>query len=282
VTYTDSMTVTVTTLPPGKLSGAIIGSPGSWSNSGNTITNVFDGNLITFYDAVNASGDWAGLDLGVVKVITQVRYCPRSTFASRMVGGVFQGANTANFTGAVTLFTVTTTPTDGTLTSQSISDTNAYRYVRYLGPNSGNCNVAELEFYGHDPQSDFALWQFQYFGCTNCANADPNADPFGKGISNTNQFLLGLNPTNSASTFRILSVVPQGSGVIVTWQTAGGRTNVLQATDGDTSGNYSNNFVDIPGSLTVISGSGDAMTNYTDVSGATNNPMRFYRIRLGP
>ena len=34
-----------------KLTGGIIGTAGSWDNSGNTITNVFDGNLNTFFDA---------------------------------------------------------------------------------------------------------------------------------------------------------------------------------------------------------------------------------------
>ena len=33
-----------------KLTGAIIGTPGSWGNSGNTIANVFDNNLNTFFD----------------------------------------------------------------------------------------------------------------------------------------------------------------------------------------------------------------------------------------
>src|SRR5512142_138053 len=95
----------------------------------------------------------------------------------------------------------------------------------------------------------------------NCQTANPNADPLGKGISNTNQFLLGLDPTNSASLFRITSVVPQGDDVLVTWQTAGGRTNVVQVGIGE---NYSNNFSDVPGSVTVISGNGNAITNYLD------------------
>ena len=39
----------------------------------------------------------------------------------------------------------------------------------------------------------FQRWQLLYFWCTNsgsvCAQAVPDADPYGKGISNTNQFL---------------------------------------------------------------------------------------------
>jgi hypothetical protein len=34
--------------------------------------------------------------------------------------------------------------------------------------------------------------------------------------------------------------------------------------------------------LIIISGSGDATTNYIDAGGATNIPSRYYRIRLVP
>ena len=44
-----------------KLTGGIIGTAGSWGGSGNTITNVFDSNLNTFFDGPDANGDWAGL-----------------------------------------------------------------------------------------------------------------------------------------------------------------------------------------------------------------------------
>jgi len=127
----------------------------------------------------------------------------------------------------------------------------------------------------------FQAWQIQYFGCTNCPQAQPDADPLGKGMSNTNQFLVGLNPTNPASLFKIISAVPQGNDVVVTWATAGAHTNAVQATSGDPSGGFTTNFTDLSGSI-VIQGSGDATTNYTDGGGATNIPSRYYRIRLVP
>ncbi len=123
----------------------------------------------------------------------------------------------------------------------------------------------------------FAAWQMQYFGCTNCSQAAPDADPLGKGMSNTNQFLAGLNPTNSASMLRIISVIPQGHDVVITWTTAGGITNAVQAGVGS----YSTNFTDISGSI-VILGNGDTTTNYLDAGAATNGPTRFYRVRLVP
>jgi fibronectin type 3 domain-containing protein len=141
----------ISAAPNDKLSGALIGSAGSFGSKGAGIATVFDNELQNFYDAANTSGDWAGQDLGygVSAVVTQVRYCPRENFQSRMVGGKFQGSNTPGFSsGVVDLFTITAQPTPGVLTTQTISNGTAFRYLRYLGPANGSCNVAEVEFYG--------------------------------------------------------------------------------------------------------------------------------------
>jgi enterochelin esterase-like enzyme/fibronectin type 3 domain-containing protein/regulation of enolase protein 1 (concanavalin A-like superfamily) len=134
-----------------KLGGAIIGTAGSWNNLGNTIAKVFDDDFTTYFDAPIGNGAWVGLDFGggVSNSITRINYCPRATFESRMVGGIFQGANLANFSAAVGLHTVTTSPASGGFSSVSINNPAGFRYVRYLSPNDGWGNVAELEFYGY-------------------------------------------------------------------------------------------------------------------------------------
>ena len=140
-----------TTLPLLTSGATIIGTPGSQNNNGNTIAKVFDNNISTFYDALAASGNWAGLDLGSgnTKAITSIRYCPRATLSSRMVGGVFQGSTTADFSANVTtLFTVVTAPPDNVFTTAAVSANPGYRYVRYLAPDNGWGNVSEIKFYG--------------------------------------------------------------------------------------------------------------------------------------
>jgi hypothetical protein len=57
--------------------------------------------------------------------------------------------------------------------------------------------------------------------------ADANADNDGDGQSNLQEYLAGTDPTNSASAFRILGVAATNDDVLVTWATAGGRTNVV-------------------------------------------------------
>ena len=95
-------------------------------------------------------------------------------------------------------------------------------------------------------------------------------------MNNLQEYLAGTNPANSASAFRIIGVTATNNDAVVTWRTAGGRTNVIQAMS-ELSGSYSNLSPNI-----VIVGSGDATTNYLDVGGATNQPSRFYRICLVP
>ena len=125
----------------------------------------------------------------------------------------------------------------------------------------------------------YQSWQMQYFGCTNCPQAAATADPDGDGLGNMQEFLASTDPTNSASSFRIISVLPSGIDLLVTWITGIGRTNGLQATAGDVSGGYNtNNFADI---FTVTNAVG-ATTNYLDAGAATNFPTRYYRVRLVP
>ncbi|HEU5397428.1 MAG TPA: alginate lyase family protein, partial [Verrucomicrobiae bacterium] len=114
------------TAPNDLIAGAVIGSPGSYNNTGATIVNAFDNSFETFYDATNASGDWTGIDPGlgassVGCVITRIEYAPRPGFAGRMVGGEFQGAldGDPGFANPITLYTVTNQPADGFVTAQN-------------------------------------------------------------------------------------------------------------------------------------------------------------------
>ncbi len=125
-------------------------------------------------------------------------------------------------------------------------------------------------------QDPFVTWQELYFGSATNPAAAANADPLGKGISNTNQFLLGLNPTNAASVFRITSILRTPPNTTITWKAAGVKTNVLQGATGTANGGYSNNFVDI--ATIILNVAGDTSTNCVDHSG-TNH---YYRIRLSP
>ena len=132
-----------------KLTGTVIGTTGSYGNGGNTIAKATDGNLSTYFDSASANGSWAGYDLGTADAVTALSFAPRAGYESRMVGGVFQASTSPQFTsGVTTLYTVTSTPKAGQLTTITLSGSTTDRYVRYLSPNGGYGNVAEVNFYG--------------------------------------------------------------------------------------------------------------------------------------
>jgi pectate lyase len=129
----------------------------------------------------------------------------------------------------------------------------------------------------------FQQWQVDYFTSTDNPSADPEADPDGDGQNNLAEFLSGTVPTNQLSVLRITSAVRQGDDVAITWTTAGGHTNAVQTASSDENGGYTSNFVDVTSPPHIIvTGTGDATTNYVDIEGATNAASRFYRIRLVP
>jgi PKD repeat protein len=143
----------------------------------------------------------------------------------------------------------------------------------------------------YDP---FAWWQLQYFGSTNnTANTSPGGDYTGTGMSNTNKFLAGFNPTNAAAYLHIISissmnstnidVVYLGANGDSTWSPGiASRTNVLDYMPGDGSGNYTNGGWQDTGQTNILSGGTGTgiVTNMVDAGGATNTPSRYYRVRV--
>ena len=114
---------------------------------GSEFDKASDGNVNTFYDFSNASGGYTGIDFGPTNVqkIKYIRVYPRPTFESRMNGGVFQGSNDGTNSNYTTLCTVPTTPLAGA--TYVVTNSSAYRYVRYVGPAGSYCDIAEMEFY---------------------------------------------------------------------------------------------------------------------------------------
>ncbi len=64
-----------------------------------------------------------------------------------MVNGRFQGSNAPDFHNPVDLYTLSDEPKDGQWAEiTDLSSQSPFRYVRYLSPDDGWNNVAELEF----------------------------------------------------------------------------------------------------------------------------------------
>ena len=127
------------------------GSAPAYQNGTATYDKAFDGNVTTFFDYANPTGGYAALSLGTNKSakVNKVRYYPRAGQEKRMVGGKFQGCNDSLFnTGIVDLFTITTTPAASTWSEGTITSLASFKFLRYLSPVNGYCNVNEIQFCG--------------------------------------------------------------------------------------------------------------------------------------
>ncbi len=122
----------------------------------NDSDKAFDGDSRTYFSSTYNYG-WAGLDLGERHVITKVGWMPRDNTTSRMLLGVFEGANSPDFLDALPLAIILSTDEVGKAGEMSYAEvtcSQGFRYVRYVGPAASYAQVAELEFYGHEGIGD--------------------------------------------------------------------------------------------------------------------------------
>lgn len=156
--------ISVITFADNRLTGTIIGTTLSvdYTNTSapsttvNTRENAFDGDLTTFFASWDRSFSWVGLDLGTPHVITRVAWSPRNDGQGpkRVNLGVFEGANREDFMDAVPIYIINENGVIGQLSSADVNCSRGFRYVRYVGPSDARCNIAEVEFYGHEGEGD--------------------------------------------------------------------------------------------------------------------------------
>ena len=156
----------------GKLTGIVMGTETCYdydtkavTTTKNTPSNAFDGDLTTFVATYDESHTWVGLDLGTPHVITQVGWSPcNSKSGPKSVQlGLFEGSNREDFMDAIPLYMITEQGVVGAFSSADVKVSRGFRYVRWCGPAGSRCNVAEIEFYGHEGAGDDS----QFYQLTN-------------------------------------------------------------------------------------------------------------------
>jgi hypothetical protein len=81
----------------------------------------------------------------------------------------------------------------------------------------------------------------------------------------------------------IVSIAKSGNDIILTWAAPGGTTNVVQATGGSNGSYTTNGFAAISAQIPNAGPLNLITTNqFTESSGATNRPSRFYRVQQVP
>jgi poly(beta-D-mannuronate) lyase len=287
VTFTISRTTTGTVNLAVGVTGGVLSNYTFAADDVSGIVTGFDGFAVL---STQANGSTYSID-NVTVVYAAIPATPSASFSASPTGGPapLTVTFTDNSTGTITSVDWdfgdggTTNFTAPTNVQHLYATAGVYTVTLVNSNPSGAATNTQSNLITATALDPYTSWASNYFGCTICPEAQADADPLGKGISNTNQFLLGLNPTDPASVFRILSAVTLTTDVVITWAAGGGRTNAVQATSGDVNGAYTTNFVDITTAPHLfISGNGNMTNNYTDIGGATNVPARFYRVRFVP
>lgn len=197
---------------------------------------LFDGDTDTLF-GLDAAG-YAGLDYGAgnEQQLVQIRYYLRDDTwgyydgglraVIRSAGCMFQGANNADFSDAVTLYTLTTNNTVmGEWNEVALTNAPMFRYVRFQSGGSFNKinTMAELEFVN---TSDFTSkgtrksW-LEGYGLT---EADDELDSDGDGLLSWEEYVAGTIPTDPASVLELNSIFFSTNGMILSWQSVEGKS----------------------------------------------------------
>ncbi len=115
-------------------------------------------------------------------------------------------------------------------------------------------------------------WEVRCFGATNAPGGGPNDDPDADGATNGQEFLAGTDPLDAGSSLRIVSVQLLGPDILLQFATVAGKRYQVEGTDDLTRPSWS------PVAEPILGTGGMIPRN---VSGVFEQPIRFYRVRLG-
>ena len=242
----------------------------------NAVGSIFSSNSVTF-----GSSAVLNYDLGTNSDSVTI-----GTNTTLFLAGTLNVQDSGGFTATnYTLFTLLTdtTVTTNTLTVNSLPA--GFTAVVSNDVPNGKVLLVVSAIGGGDPYNTWATTTYGLSG----GNAAGTADPDGDGMSNTNEFLAGFNPTSSAAYLHIISVTRTATtNITVTYLgasgdsagSAGPKTNVLDFTTGGTGGNYSNNFQSANQTNILTGGTGlGGLSSFVDTNGAIG-ATRYYRVRV--
>jgi len=198
--------------------------------------------------------------------------------ASNVTGQIRVTGGTVTIT-SLDLLSGTYEQTGGAVTIDRLVVTNSCGVFRWTG---GSLTLGALQL---DPNLDADndglpnVWE-QASGLDPLSPAGVDGaegDPDGDGLTNLQEQQAGTNPRHAASGLAVAGAQTEGTDFRITWRAVGGRSYIVQTNSTPAGSGFTDLTVPIQ-----IPGSGETTTNYLHVGGATNAPVRFYRVRLVP
>ncbi len=203
---------------------------------------LFDGDTDTIFDLAVAG--YAGLDYGEgnAQEILTIRYYLRNDSwgrkseydttraVNRSTGCYFEGANSADFSDAVVLYTLTTNSLQGAWNEIAVSDSTPFRFVRFVtGGAYASLNImAELEFTTPDDYTSNGTPKYWLRDYSLVTDGDYEAadliDADGDGLMAWEEYVAGTVPTDAASVLKLNSISNTVNGLVLSWQSVEGKS----------------------------------------------------------
>ena len=143
-----------------KLPATAFGSPAAGNDF--MVENITDGNIDTYFQTSVGRFGYCALDLGEPHVISRIGFACRNNNSGRARTrlGMFEGANSPDFSDAVPLQMIKDFVSGGEINYFDVECSLGVRYVRFVGPEGSQTPVAELEVYGEKGEGNTSrMWQ---------------------------------------------------------------------------------------------------------------------------
>ncbi len=140
-------------------SAKLTGTPISSDFNSQNAQNAFDGNLQTEFKSSTQNG-WVGLEFSSPVKISQIGWAQKGFDTKDYLLGIFEGSNDRSFFDSIPLYMITAQGQSNQINLVQVTCTQAFKYIRYIGPNGKYSVIAQIEIYGEasndqstDPQN---------------------------------------------------------------------------------------------------------------------------------
>ena len=133
----------------------LTGTPISLESDKQNAQNAFDGKLDTEFRSFSESGGWVGLEFSSPVKISQIGWAQKSDEPKDYLLGIFEGANDASFCDSIPLYMITSQGQLNQINLVEISCTQAFKYIRYIGPNGKFSVISQIEIYGEQSSDEY-------------------------------------------------------------------------------------------------------------------------------
>jgi sialate O-acetylesterase len=134
-------------------------------------------------------------------------------------------------------------------------------------------SIAPTLFINYSVLTAFQQWQLLQFGCLDCPEAAPDADPDKDGATNEQEFRMGTDPRKGASVLRMHNPFQTGSDWGIRFPTVAGKRYSVQYKDALTEDTWRS----LPGAEDIP---GDGEVSEVLFDPDTLPPKRFFRVEI--